>query len=82
MNSIEKHIRCKCGKVWGMDNLKVICTRCQTEVKARGEIGNKEHKKIKVIPSVDYNEWKSKYGLKPSRHKIKKSKYKVKKNLN
>lgn len=29
--------------------------------------------KIKEIPSVDYIEWKSKYGIKPSKRKMKNS---------
>lgn len=45
MESIEKHIRCKCGKVWGMDNFQKICSRCKTDVKARGEVGNGEHRR-------------------------------------
>ena len=33
--TLEKGIRCKCGKFWGMDRHKIICTRCKTEVIAR-----------------------------------------------
>ena len=36
---IEKHIRCKCGKYWGMRNHKRNCKRCKTRVIARGEYG-------------------------------------------
>lgn len=39
-NDIETHIRCKCAKYWGMHNHKRKCTRCKTQVIARGEIGN------------------------------------------
>ena len=34
---LEKHIRCKCRKYWGMRNYKRKCKRCQTKVIARGE---------------------------------------------
>ena len=34
---LEKHIRCKCRKYWGMRNHKRKCKRCKTEVVARGE---------------------------------------------
>ena len=34
----------------------------------------KEEKTVKNIPSVDYTEWKKKYGIKPSKTKMKKSK--------
>ena len=37
MINIEKHIRCKCAKLWGIKNHKRICKRCKTEVIARGE---------------------------------------------
>ena len=36
----ERHIRCKCGKYWGMRNHKMNCKRCKTPVIARGEVGN------------------------------------------
>ena len=36
---LEKHIRCKCGKIWGMKNHKKYCARCKTEVIARGPKG-------------------------------------------
>ena len=36
-NELEKHIRCKCRKYWGMRNHKRKCKRCKTEVIARGE---------------------------------------------
>ena len=39
--NLEKHIRCKCGKFWGMRNHKRKCKRCKTEVIARGEKINK-----------------------------------------
>ena len=35
--NIEKDIRCKCGKLWGMDYHKNICKRCKTDVIARKE---------------------------------------------
>ena len=35
-NDLEKHIRCKCRKYWGMRNHKRNCKRCKTEVIARG----------------------------------------------
>ena len=34
--NLEKHIRCKCGKYYGMRNHKRKCNRCKTEVIARG----------------------------------------------
>ena len=34
--SVEKSIRCKCGKFWGMRYHKSVCKRCKTEVIARG----------------------------------------------
>jgi|TARA_Y100000296_G_scaffold84046_1_gene116388 uncharacterized paraquat-inducible protein A len=37
-DSIEGHIRCKCGKYWGMANHKRNCKRCKTPVIARGEL--------------------------------------------
>ena len=33
---VEKGIRCKCGKIWGMRNLQNQCKRCGTSVIARG----------------------------------------------
>ena len=36
MNNLDKHIRCNCGKYWGMKNHKNKCKRCKTEVIARG----------------------------------------------
>ena len=38
--NIENHIRCKCGKYWGMHNHKRNCKRCKTPVIARGEVDN------------------------------------------
>jgi len=35
--NLEKHIRCKCSKYYGMHNHKKKCKRCKTEVIARGE---------------------------------------------
>ena len=32
---VEKSIRCKCSKHWGMDKHKLRCERCKTEVIAR-----------------------------------------------
>ena len=42
MGDIDRHIRCKCGKYWGMKNFrrKMKCKRCKTPVIARGELGN------------------------------------------
>jgi len=37
MNDLDKHVRCNCGKFWGMRNFKRTCKRCKTEVIARGE---------------------------------------------
>ena len=34
---LEKHIRCKCGKYWGMRNHNRKCKRCKSRVIARGE---------------------------------------------
>ena len=34
--SIEKGIRCSCGKYWGMNNFNKKCKRCKSSVKARG----------------------------------------------
>ena len=41
-NKLEKHIRCKCGNLYGLKNFrrKGVCRRCKTPVIARGEIGN------------------------------------------
>ena len=36
MKDLEKHIRCKCGKHWGMHNHKRNCKKCKTPVIARG----------------------------------------------
>jgi len=41
MTDLEKHIRCECGKYYGIYNHKRKCKRCKTEVIARGE--RKEH---------------------------------------
>ena len=43
MVELEKHIRCDCGKYWGMQNHKRKCKRCKTTVIARGEIKS-EHR--------------------------------------
>jgi len=42
MIDLERHIRCKCGKYWGMHNHKRNCKRCKTPVIARGELKKKE----------------------------------------
>ena len=36
--AVDKHVRCKCGKYYGMDNFRkgVTCRRCETTVAARG----------------------------------------------
>ena len=39
---LQSHIRCKCGKLWGMRNFKRNCKRCKTEVIARGEKNGKK----------------------------------------
>ena len=44
--NLEKHIRCKCGKYWGMRNHKYNCKRCKTEVIARGKTN--EQKDIRI----------------------------------
>ena len=33
---LDKHIRCKCRKYWGMRNFKRKCKRCNSRVIARG----------------------------------------------
>tara|TARA_Y100001963_G_scaffold76880_1_gene106607 strand:+ start:436 stop:564 length:129 start_codon:yes stop_codon:yes gene_type:complete len=35
--NLDKHIRCKCGKFWGMRNHGRKCKRCKYQVIARGE---------------------------------------------
>ena len=40
--NLEKHIRCKCGKYWGMKNHRRKCKRCKTEVIARGGLNDKK----------------------------------------
>tara|TARA_B110000467_G_scaffold163767_1_gene190648 strand:+ start:1246 stop:1392 length:147 start_codon:yes stop_codon:yes gene_type:complete len=40
-NGLEKDIRCKCGKLWGMANHRKTCKRCKTPVIARGSKGAK-----------------------------------------
>ena len=37
---LQKHIRCKCGKYWGLKNHRRNCKRCKTTVMARGEAAN------------------------------------------
>ena len=41
-HKLETHIRCKCGKLYGLNNFrqKGVCRRCKTPVIARGEVGN------------------------------------------
>jgi|19_taG_2_1085344.scaffolds.fasta_scaffold70466_2 hypothetical protein len=39
---LERQIRCKCGKLWGMQNHKRRHKRCKTEVIARGAYGTNE----------------------------------------
>jgi len=34
--NLEKHIRCRCGKYYGMRNHKRKCKKCKSDVKARG----------------------------------------------
>ena len=41
-DDLEKHIRCKCGKIWGMHNHKRKCKRCKSEIIARGAHGKNE----------------------------------------
>ena len=33
---LDKHIRCKCRKLFGMKKLHMVRSRCKTEVIARG----------------------------------------------
>ena len=42
--SLEQHIRCKCGKEYGVIKFRkeTKCKRCQTLVFARGEVGNRK----------------------------------------
>ena len=34
---LQKHIRCECGKYWGLRNHKRNCKLCKTRVIARGK---------------------------------------------
>lgn len=34
---LDRHIRCKCRKYWGMKNFNRKCKRCNSKVIARGE---------------------------------------------
>ena len=36
--ALDKHVRCKCGKNYGMENFRkgLTCRRCKTKVAARG----------------------------------------------
>jgi hypothetical protein len=36
---LDRHIRCKCGKFWGLQyfKMKKECGRCRSLVKARGK---------------------------------------------
>ena len=36
--ALEKHIRCNCGKYWGMRYFNTKCKRCKSSIKARGLI--------------------------------------------
>ena len=36
MIDLDKHIRCSCGKYWGMRNHTRNCNRCKSRVIARG----------------------------------------------
>ena len=45
-DELQRHIRCKCGKYWGMRNHKRNCKRCKTTVIARGEKNEKEKSNI------------------------------------
>jgi hypothetical protein len=40
----DRHIRCRCGKFWGMKNFRMNreCKRCNEKVIARGPLGNKK----------------------------------------
>ena len=49
MTDLDKHIRCKCGKQWGMHNHKRNCKRCKTPVIARGEMPQKAQKPQKLV---------------------------------
>ena len=39
MNDLEKHIRCTCGKFYGIRHFRQrkVCKRCKSKVIARGE---------------------------------------------
>ena len=41
---IDKQIRCKCGKEWGINKFRSqsYCKRCKTTVIARGEKNDKQ----------------------------------------
>ena len=43
-NNLDKHIRCKCGKLYGIEQFrrKGFCRRCNTPVIARGDINKKK----------------------------------------
>ena len=43
-NNLDKHIRCKCGKLYGIEQFrrKGFCRRCKTLVIARGDINKKK----------------------------------------
>ena len=47
--ALERGIRCKCGKYWGMYNHKKNCKRCKTPVIARGELPKKIEKAQEFI---------------------------------
>ena len=49
MTDLDTHIRCKCGKYWGMHNHKRNCKRCKTPVIARGEMPKKILKPQELI---------------------------------
>ena len=49
MTDLDRHIRCKCGKYWGMHNHKRNCKRCKTPVIARGELPKKIEKAQEFI---------------------------------
>ena len=48
-DELQRHIRCKCGKYWGMRNHNRNCKRCKTTVIARGEKNEKEKSNISKV---------------------------------
>jgi len=44
----KANIRCKCRNLWGLDlfRSKKVCKRCKTQVKARGELNERERRRM------------------------------------